>query len=1125
VEASSPENASRQAKEAERLGLEWPTPARMDQRPRGRPSKQSVWESLLLEAIEAEEWDLLADAEAEVPAWWSFGQGLDGEAHTPPGKNKGRKRKLATPQARHSHGGCRIKHQMATSQLLPLLDVHNNHGLETHRELRGARPRVRVSRGTCKPPMALFPPDAEVTFEADNMQQEDDFALASLPTWHMTVAEQLQAAGITEAPAWAGLGEIPEELMSGEFKTLLIIGESGSGKTTLLKKLLGKITKSNCDRGLADFDAICLNVEGASWTWDEGKALVEAFQSIETGKRLLGRVGLKSVPLWLKPFHVLSEGEKHKANLARALEVREASPHRPMVIDEWTSDVDRGAAMPMCITLHKFFVAEAKEHPEAAPCIIATCHDDVAPFLNLEMVCTCEIGKAPRVSVNPNASRTLALEAVLLGTPSIAAPRGNDDDLIGCWNLHGSTFSLRPRPSLAYGLTFQLAGAAFAENKTGDQLVLSKERGYRWYVHSTSKAAGASAARLRVRRVSCETLVIQRWQQEIHAWGPEQSATRVKEPFSAEAQLMTRDPDRAFTAAHTPGASGGVSYSDVDLEKLRSAGWYIPAYAMTDDSACPGLSIADGWPASTAWSKFLLNEDEEAIEDEPHYLAAYVGSSSGSVSADLRKAASVMDHGFNGMSVHKIHPLPPLGDFTVGVVTGRCGSGKSTLVERHFGSPRTPSWVAGVAVAKHFPSLSTAKAFCGAACLPMPLAMRCFNALSAGERSRANVARLLFQASSSKSDVESSIVVLEEFTSFVDDATAARMATGLQQLVKEQNLKVVVVTPNRNLISAGRLEPQWMFDCETSYLWRFDSSPKPDIAQLKEQMQKVAAQEKEAREQVDKAKALLMSAAGGLSDPLAGLADITTAVLGPKTDELRRCTTELRIAEKCLALRQAAEEGCNVVNQHVHTLSDLRLEVRRALPCLWRFFRQHHYKDHTLKGDSVVFIALLHNIPVGFLAVTMEATRLGSNSWPAGDEYPHTWTCSESSLPRRLFREHRTVILPEYQAIGLGPLLCDTVARYYHELGHDFLSLTVHPSYGSYRDSSEFWRPLPSNKVSKGSGNARYSHFFVGATQPDGAVDAEVLKRLNARTKLARGALGSPSPCFKRLVVAESQQN
>jgi GNAT superfamily N-acetyltransferase len=176
------------------------------------------------------------------------------------------------------------------------------------------------------------------------------------------------------------------------------------------------------------------------------------------------------------------------------------------------------------------------------------------------------------------------------------------------------------------------------------------------------------------------------------------------------------------------------------------------------------------------------------------------------------------------------------------------------------------------------------------------------------------------------------------------------------------------------------------------------------------------------------------------------------------------------------------------------------LKVRRALPREWVHFRDHHYQDHSLKGDSVAFVGLLHGHAVAFLACVPESmnfVRRGAMSGLAEWEdlgYPTPWASTE--MHRQLFREHRTVVHPDCQGMGLAPLLCDAVAKLLHDRGADFTSQTVHPSYGSYRDRSPFWRALPRN------GMGKFSHFFVGAVLPDGSTDSSLQLAIERRVRL-----------------------
>lgn len=119
--------------------------------------------------------------------------------------------------------------------------------------------------------------------------------------------------------------KIPEDMLPNKFNIGLIIGKSGSGKTTLLSTF-GDSKKT---------------------IWDDNKAIASNFKNYtEAEERLLG-AGLASVPTWLKPYKVLSNGEKHRADLA-------ATIGSDMVIDEFVSYVDDNAAMGVANSIQKF---------------------------------------------------------------------------------------------------------------------------------------------------------------------------------------------------------------------------------------------------------------------------------------------------------------------------------------------------------------------------------------------------------------------------------------------------------------------------------------------------------------------------------------------------------------------------------------------------------------------------------------------------------------------------------------------------------------------------------------------------------------------------------------------------
>ena len=147
-------------------------------------------------------------------------------------------------------------------------------------------------------------------------------------------------------------------LNMGEAKTFdwnigVIFGGSGSGKTTILNHL-GTIKKPN---------------------FDHDKPLISNFDWVEPKEAtlILTSMGLSSVPTWLRPFPLLSNGEQYRATLAYL--VASASNNEVILIDEYTSVVDRDVAKAMSYALQKYIRRENKK------IILASCHYDIMEWL------------------------------------------------------------------------------------------------------------------------------------------------------------------------------------------------------------------------------------------------------------------------------------------------------------------------------------------------------------------------------------------------------------------------------------------------------------------------------------------------------------------------------------------------------------------------------------------------------------------------------------------------------------------------------------------------------------------------------------------------------------------------
>lgn len=147
--------------------------------------------------------------------------------------------------------------------------------------------------------------------------------------------------------------EMPEEWNIG-----LIVGGSGTGKSTIAKELWGE----HYIRGF-EYKSDCVIDD------------MPKEASVEEITRMFYAVGFGSVPSWLKPYSVLSNGEKMRVDLARTLLEKDFA-----VFDEFTSVVDRQVAQTACIAINKAIKRQNKK------IILVSCHYDIIEWLQPDWI-------------------------------------------------------------------------------------------------------------------------------------------------------------------------------------------------------------------------------------------------------------------------------------------------------------------------------------------------------------------------------------------------------------------------------------------------------------------------------------------------------------------------------------------------------------------------------------------------------------------------------------------------------------------------------------------------------------------------------------------------------------------
>jgi len=199
-----------------------------------------------------------------------------------------------------------------------------------------------------------------------------------------------QAAGLFDMPLKdrsrqefsAELPELDEPAADGEegnWRIGAIVGPSGSGKSTIAREAFhaGRI-------------ALGCVVDGFDWPTDA--AVVDGFDAELDGRTITGMlnaVGFSSPPAWVRPWHVLSNGERFRCDLARAL----LTDRSLVVFDEFTSVVDRQVAR-----FGSAAVSKAIRHGRAR-CerfVAVTCHYDILEWLQPDWVLdmgTCQLAR------------------------------------------------------------------------------------------------------------------------------------------------------------------------------------------------------------------------------------------------------------------------------------------------------------------------------------------------------------------------------------------------------------------------------------------------------------------------------------------------------------------------------------------------------------------------------------------------------------------------------------------------------------------------------------------------------------------------------------------------------------
>ncbi len=184
-----------------------------------------------------------------------------------------------------------------------------------------------------------------------------------------------QVAGMFDVPITRRVSEhfrveLPERdfdelLRAGDdWRIGLIVGPSGSGKSTVAREIFG--------------DRLYRQQQ-----WPRDRAVIDGLgeRPIKQITGLFTAVGFSSPPSWIKPYHVLSGGERFRCDLARAL-ASVGDTADVIAFDEFTSVVDRAVARVTSAAIAKGI----RGGQLAGRFVAVTCHYDVTEWLTPDWV-------------------------------------------------------------------------------------------------------------------------------------------------------------------------------------------------------------------------------------------------------------------------------------------------------------------------------------------------------------------------------------------------------------------------------------------------------------------------------------------------------------------------------------------------------------------------------------------------------------------------------------------------------------------------------------------------------------------------------------------------------------------
>lgn len=159
---------------------------------------------------------------------------------------------------------------------------------------------------------------------------------------------------------------------------------------------------------------------------------------------------------------------------------------------------------------------------------------------------------------------------------------------------------------------------------------------------------------------------------------------------------------------------------------------------------------------------------------------------------------------------------------------------------------------------------------------------------------------------------------------------------------------------------------------------------------------------------------------------------------------------------------------------------EIKVDIFEGGRSLWSLFKKHHYMTGDLHAAARCYLAFWRDELIGFESVIYQP-GVGKDG------------------KKNTYREHRLVILPDYQGLGIGARLSDCIGQSLVDEGKRFFARSSHMKLGMYRDRRpDLWRKTSSYGTISGKHGGQknfkwwktadricYSHEYIGKKTND----------------------------------------